>query len=221
MRRFTPQIENEAADVTATITAEQPLSDIMDIDQYRKIFPGEIEQIAEVRVGMKKFWILPLAHQIGKTLDKIFFVISGIQKIFGSDRIFQFACDKEIISAASAAGVIAGTPLETYTGYHYDFRNGYASILDENYEEIECFHQYGGSYEVKYRDGSDPLVDWVVNNERVVDIGASDYLPLANPTTIIMDAYNHYLLTYTEENSNNAVATYFEDIDEDIFEARL
>lgn len=124
-------------------------------------------------------------------------------------------------SAASSAGVIAGTPLEIYTGYHYDFRNGYASILDENYEEIECFHQYGGSYEVKYRDGSNPLVDWVVNNERVVDIGASDYLPLANPTTIIMDAYNHYLLTYTEENSNNAVATYFEDIDEDIFEARL
>jgi hypothetical protein len=63
--------------------------------------------------------------------------------------------------------------------------------------------------------GDFPLVDWIVNYER------ADYLPLANPMTIVMDAYNHYLLTYTEENSNHALATYFEDKDEDIFEARL
>ena len=118
-------------------------------------------------------------------------------------------------SASSASGVIPGSPHEKYIGYHYNFRNGYATILDENYNEIDCYKQYGGSYELQYMDGKYPIVDWVVNTER------ASYLPLANPTTIIMDAYNHYLLTYSEENSNIALATYFEDEDQDIFEARL
>ena len=119
-------------------------------------------------------------------------------------------------SASAAAGVIPGQPMERFIGYHYNFRNGYASILDENYDEIECYRQYGGSNEIEYmKGGSTPLVDWIVNPER------ADYLPLANPMTIVMDAYNHYLLTYTEEDSNHAMATYFEDKDEDIFEARL
>lgn len=118
-------------------------------------------------------------------------------------------------TASSASGVIPYAPMEQYTGYHYSYRNGYATILDENYEEIECFKQYGGSWETRYKDGEGSIVDWVVNLDR------ADYLPLANPATIIMDAYNHYMLTYTEENSNNAMATYFEDTDKDIFEARL
>lgn len=118
-------------------------------------------------------------------------------------------------SSTSASGVIAGQPREKFIGYHYNFRNGYATILDENYNEIDCYKQYGGSYEKQYMDGDYPIVDWVVNTER------ASYLPLANPMTIIMDAYNHYLLTYTEENSNTALATYFEDEDRDIFEARL
>lgn len=118
-------------------------------------------------------------------------------------------------SAASATGVIPGSPHEKYIGYHYNFRNGYSTILDENYNEIDCYKQYGGSYELQYMDGKYPIVDWVVNTER------ANYLPLANPTTIVMDAYNHYLLTYTEENSNIALAKYFEDEDQDIFEARL
>ena len=118
-------------------------------------------------------------------------------------------------SASSASGVIPGQPRERYIGYNYNFRNGYSTILDENYNEIECYKQYGGSYEKQYMDGDNPIVDWVVNTER------ASYLPLANPITITMDAYNHYLLTYTEENSNIALATYFEDEDQDIFEARL
>ena len=119
-------------------------------------------------------------------------------------------------SASSASGVIPGQPMERFIGYHYNFRNGYATILDENYDEIECYRQYGGSNEIEYmKGGNTPLVDWIVNTER------ANYLPLANPMTIVMDAYNHYLLTYTEEDSNHAMATYFEDKDEDIFEARL
>ena len=118
-------------------------------------------------------------------------------------------------SASSAPGVIAGTPQERYTGYNYSYRKGYQSILDENYEVIECYHSYGGSNETQYYENGRYLVDWVVNEER------STYLPMANPMTIILDAYNNYLLTYSEENSNNAVATYFKDLDLDIFEARL
>ena len=118
-------------------------------------------------------------------------------------------------SASSMGGIIPGSPMERYTGYHYNFRNGYATVLDENYDEIECYRQYGGFNEIEYMSGGHPLVDWVVNPER------ANYLPLANPMTIIMDAYNHYLLTYSEEDSNIALAKYFEDEDQDIFEARL
>ena len=128
-------------------------------------------------------------------------------------------------SASSASGVIAGTPMERFTGYHYSFRNGYATILDENYDEIECYRQYGGSNEIEYMKGGDtPLVDWICNIDRsypVCETIDGGYLPLANPMTLVMDAYNHYLLNYTEEDSNHAMATYFEDVDEDIFEARL
>ena len=125
-------------------------------------------------------------------------------------------------SASSAAGVIPGQPRERYTGYNYNFRNGYATILDENYDEIECYRQYGGSNEIEYmKGGNTPLVDWIINDERSAGVSEKPYLPLANPMTIIMDAYNHYLLTYSEEDSNHAMATYFEDEDKDIFEARL
>jgi hypothetical protein len=117
--------------------------------------------------------------------------------------------------ANAGTGVTLGQPKERYIGYNYNFRNGYATILDENYDEIECYRQYGGSNTIEYMNDGNPIVDWVVNPER------ANYLPLANPMTIIMDAYNHYSLTYSEEDSNIAIAKYFDDEDQDIFEARL
>ena len=128
----------------------------------------------------------------------------------------QFLDGVQWYSPESAPGVVKGLPHERYVGMSYGYRKGYQTILDENYEPITCYHNYGGSNKIEWRDSKGlNLTSWVVNEER------SNYLPLANPMTVVLDAYNNYLLTYSEENSNNAVATYFEDIDLDIFEARL
>ena len=128
----------------------------------------------------------------------------------------QFLDGVQWYSPESAPGVVKGLPHERYVGMSYGYRKGYQTILDENYEPITCYHNYGGSNKIEWRDSRGVnLTSWVVNEER------SNYLPLANPMTVVLDAYNNYLLTYSEENSNNAVATYFEDIDLDIFEARL
>jgi hypothetical protein len=90
------------------------------------------------------------------------------------------------------------------------FRRGYKTILDENYDPIECFYEYGikQTYEIK---------NWPVNTERY----PSNYHPMANPITTIIDAYNGYATCYTEEDSNQSQYTIFEDKDNDIFEARM
>ena len=68
-----PQIENEPDDILILTAKENPAFYIMDIDQYRQIFLRDVEQIAEVRVGVGKFCFLPLLHQNSKTLNKICF----------------------------------------------------------------------------------------------------------------------------------------------------
>jgi hypothetical protein len=58
---------------------------------------------------------------------------------------------------------------------------------------------------------------WIVNRERM----ATDYSPMANPITTIIDAYNGYATCYNECDSNNTSYTIFENTDNDIFEGRL
>jgi hypothetical protein len=58
---------------------------------------------------------------------------------------------------------------------------------------------------------------WVVNTER----WTPKLTALANPITTVLDAYNGYWSSYSEEDSNHAPFEVFDITDKDIFEARL
>ena len=99
-----------------------------------------------------------------------------------------------------------------YYGDPAYFRRGAKSVLDENWEQIDCYNQYG------IREIRDIDYDsWIVNTER----SPWNYAPLSNPITTVLDAYNGYATTYNEEDSNNSPYIAFENTDRDIFEARL
>ena len=124
----------------------------------------------------------------------------------------QFIDDQIYYAAGSEqAGVTVGTPLWKYYGTDASFRRGLASILDENWNVINCYKQYG--YTEKY----DISTDWVVNPKRF----NSALHAMANPITTVLDAYNGYWSSWSEEDSNHAPYKIFENEDEDIFEARL
>jgi hypothetical protein len=115
-----------------------------------------------------------------------------------------------LYTAASATGVIAGSPKWIYYGLDTTFRRGLAQVYDENWEVIDCYKEYG-TKEKRV------IYDWVVNPERYdPEINA-----IANPITTVLDAYNSYWTSYTEEDSNHAKYILFENKDQDIFEARL
>jgi hypothetical protein len=116
--------------------------------------------------------------------------------------------------ASDGSGIIAGAGgVKTlyYSAPAY-FRRGYKYVLDENWEPIECYKEYGIN-ETRIIDYD----AWVVNPER----SPYNYAPLANPITTVLDAYNSYYTSYNEEDSNNSPYTQFENTDNDIFEARL
>lgn len=114
-------------------------------------------------------------------------------------------------TAEANPGVITGSPEWKYYGTDATFRRGFASILDENWEKVDCYRQYG------YTEKREISSDWIVNPERIENVSSA----LANPVTTVLDAYNGYWSSYTEEDSNNAPYEIFESVDKDIFEARL
>ena len=111
-------------------------------------------------------------------------------------------------AAESTQGVIKGTPKWKYYGIDATFRRGLASIYDENWDVIDCYKEYG-------KTENREILPWVVNPERAT------LSVLANPITTILDAYNGYWSSYSEEDSNQAPFEIFDITDEDIFEARL
>ena len=131
----------------------------------------------------------------------------------------QFLDGQTLYTAAAGAGVISGSPQWTYYGTDATFRRGLAEIYDENLETIDCYKQYGYTEkrEIK-RDGS-----WVVNPERYqsFDAKANPVYAIANPITTVLDAYNGYWSSWSEEDSNHAPYKIFKNEDQDIFEARL
>lgn len=112
--------------------------------------------------------------------------------------------------AESKPGVIAGSPDWLYYGTDATFRRGLASIYDENWEAVDCYKIYG---KTEKRE----ILPWVVNPER----GNVLITALANPITTILDAYNGYWSSYSEEDSNHAPFEVFDITDKDVFEARL
>ena len=124
----------------------------------------------------------------------------------------QFIDDQIYYAAGSEqAGTMVGTPLWKYYGTDATFRRGLASIFDENWNVIDCYKQYG------YTEKRDISTDWVVNPKRFNPA----YHAMANPITTVLDAYNGYWSSWSEEDSNHAPYKIFENEDKDIFEARL
>ena len=113
-------------------------------------------------------------------------------------------------AAEDTVGVIRGNPKWIYYGTNATFRRGLSSIYDENWNPIECYKEYG---KTEKRE----ILPWVVNPERA----DPDITALANPITTVIDAYNGYWSSYSEEDSNHAPFEVFELEDQDIFEARL
>ena len=115
-------------------------------------------------------------------------------------------------TAGSGAGVIPGTPQWKYYGTDATFRRGLAEVYDENWEVIDCYKQYGYTEKIPISS------NWIVNTERYPN---GSIHALANPITTVLDAYNGYWTSYTEEDSNHAQFDVFTNKDQDIFEARL
>lgn len=123
----------------------------------------------------------------------------------------QYVDGQLLYTASSAAGVIAGSPKWKYYGTDATFRRGLAQVYDENWEIIDCYKQYG------YTEKREIKESWIINPERF----DPSIHAMANPITTVLDAYNGYWTSYTEEDSNHAQYEVFENLDQDIFEARL
>ena len=122
----------------------------------------------------------------------------------------QFIDGQTLYTAGAAAGVISGEPKWIYYGTDSSFRRGLASVYDENWEVIDSYKEYG------YTEKRE-IKDWVVNPERY----DANIHPMANPITTVLDAYNGYWSSFSEEDSNHAPYKIFTNEDKDIFEARL
>lgn len=124
----------------------------------------------------------------------------------------QFIDGQIYYTAGSGQGVIAGQPKWKYYGNNVSFRRGLAEIYDENWEIIDCYKKYGCEEQRQISES------WIVNPERYGDTSIN---AIANPVTTVLDAYNGYWTSYTEEDSNHAPFEILENKDQDIFEARL
>ena len=122
----------------------------------------------------------------------------------------QYLDGQTWFAGAGTAGEITGSPAWIYYGTDASFRRGLSSIYDENWNPIECYKEYGKTEKRK-------ILPWIVNPERA----NPTITALANPITTVMDAYNGYWSSYSEEDSNHAPFEVFEITDKDIFEARL
>ena len=131
----------------------------------------------------------------------------------------QFLDGQILYTAGAGGGIISGNPKWLYYGTDATFRRGLAEIYDENWEAIDCYKQYG--YLEKRKINTDG--DWVVNPERCpfFDPLKNPVYAIANPVTTVLDAYNGYWSSWSEEDSNHSTYKIFENEDRDIFEARL
>lgn len=123
----------------------------------------------------------------------------------------QYLDDQLFYNATSGTGVIIGAPTWLYYGQDATFRRGLAQVYDENWEVIDCYKQYG------FTEKRAISSSWIVNPDRF----NSTIYAMANPITTVLDAYNGYWTSYTEEDSNHAQYEIFSNDDKDIFEARM
>lgn len=122
-------------------------------------------------------------------------------------------------TGSSAPGVIAGSPNYTnIVGINGCYRRGIQKTLDDNFEEINAFQNYGIGTTRKRNDG------WPVCLGRTGQMGEKVNNPVAsvvgNPFTFILDAYNGYAECFEEDTSNSPYRIIFDNVDNDFFEGR-
>jgi len=122
----------------------------------------------------------------------------------------QYIDGQMYYTAGSSGGVIMGSPQWKYYGTNAGFRRGLAQVYDENWNIIDCYKRYGYTEQREIKE-------WPVNPERFDETIHA----MANPITTILDAYNGYWSSYSEEDSNHAPYEIFANEDQDIFEARM
>lgn len=122
-------------------------------------------------------------------------------------------------SGSSAPGVIAGSPNYTsITGINGCYRRGVQKTLDDNFEEVNAFQNYGIGTTRKRNDG------WPICLGRTGQMGEKVNNPVAsvigNPFTFTLDAYNGYAECFEEDTSNSPYRIIFDNADNDFFEGR-
>lgn len=122
-------------------------------------------------------------------------------------------------SGSSAPGVIAGSPNYTsITGINGCYRRGVQKTLDDNFEEVNAFQNYGIGTTRKRNDG------WPICLGRTGQMGEKVNNPVAsvigNPFTFTLDAYNGYAECFEEDTSNSPYRIIFDNTDNDFFEGR-
>ena len=131
----------------------------------------------------------------------------------------QFVDGQIYYTGGSGTGIIAGNPVRVYDGISAYYRKGCYADVDLDYNTFICFHDYGVSEEYKFTTGypgSQMLTDGIMSCQPYPSVST----PLANPYTIIMDAYNEYFSLSTYANSNTPYIYKVNNTDVDIFENR-
>ena len=121
--------------------------------------------------------------------------------------------------AGSTPGVIAGQPdYRSIVGINGCYRRGVQKTLDDNFEEIDAFRNYGIGTTRKRNDG------WPVCLSRTGQMGETVNDPVAsivgNPFTFTLDAYNGYAECFEEDTTNSPYRVIFDNADNDFFEGR-
>lgn len=122
-------------------------------------------------------------------------------------------------TGSSAPGVIAGSPNYTsITGINGCYRRGVQKTLDDNFEEVNAFQNYGIGTTRKRNDG------WPICLGRTGQMGEKVNNPVAsvigNPFTFTLDAYNGYAECFEEDTTNSPYRVIFDNADNDFFEGR-
>lgn len=122
-------------------------------------------------------------------------------------------------TGSSTPGVIAGSPNYTsITGINGCYRRGVQKTLNDNFEEVNAFQNYGIGTTRKRNDG------WPICLGRTGQMGEKVNNPVAsvvgNPFTFILDAYNGYAECFEEDTSNSPYRIIFDNTDNDFFEGR-
>ena len=113
-------------------------------------------------------------------------------------------------TAGAGTGVITGSPKIIKTGVSALYRKGCYSDFDDEKNVIRSFNNYG--YDITYNDGDNQTPVFCYR-----DTMETEYSPMANPYTVILDAYNKYMSVWREEDSNTPMTYQLDESSDNAF----